>query len=199
MFSVLLLIMKPFGEKNSCFRTPFTMQFNIFAAQQRLHSEADIYKDTLRQYSSGSSSNSSASGASPIYMQRVVRVHRSCQPQLHRSYAAGRRRTVTYRGTSHRTSGISPYSAYRAQLYGTQAHSTSASAALRYSTMAADGQESELRNKTQQSPLARQRAKENGETEKAGGRFSNLFPLGYRDTFSQWVCLYIGSTMALTD
>lgn len=44
----------------------------------------------------------------------------------------------------------------------------------------------EVRNRTQQSPLASQRAREAGEAQQAG-RFAQWFPLGAKEGFSQWV------------
>lgn len=55
------------------------------------------------------------------------------------------------------------------------------------STMAAQNSVSEdVRGRTQQSPLASQRAKEQSEARPAG-RFGQWFPLGAKEGFSQWV------------
>lgn len=52
--------------------------------------------------------------------------------------------------------------------------------------MAAPGNNGdELRTKTQQSPLASQRAKEEGQPQV--GRFTQWFPLGAKEGFNQWV------------
>jgi hypothetical protein len=63
-----------------------------------------------------------------------------------------------------------------------------------YSTMSAStassqSGENEIRTRTQQSPLASQRAKEQAEKDgRRRGPFSgNLFPMGYKEGFSQWV------------
>ena len=61
-------------------------------------------------------------------------------------------------------------------------------AAIRLSTMTSTDDESQFRNRTQQSPLASQRAKQaNADGQGSKSRFSGVFPLGYKDTFSQWV------------
>ncbi|MCJ1250474.1 hypothetical protein MMC30_007702 [Trapelia coarctata] len=47
------------------------------------------------------------------------------------------------------------------------------------------GGDDDYKSKSQQSPLASQRAKESG-PEKRTGRFTGYFPLGYKEGFSQW-------------
>ena len=51
------------------------------------------------------------------------------------------------------------------------------------------GGDESLRSKTQQSPLASQRAKTSNTPTEANrkGRMSTYFPLGYKEGFSQWV------------
>jgi len=51
---------------------------------------------------------------------------------------------------------------------------------------ATSGGDDDYKSKSQQSPLASQRAKEGGQ-EKRAGRFTGYFPLGYKEGFSQWV------------
>ena len=54
------------------------------------------------------------------------------------------------------------------------------------STMAAAASDNEeVRGRTQQSPLASQRAKEEGQQP---GRFAQWFPLSAKEGFTQWVC-----------
>lgn len=48
------------------------------------------------------------------------------------------------------------------------------------------GEDDDYKSKSQQSPLASQRAKESGQAKRAG-RFTGYFPLGYKEGFSQWV------------
>ena len=51
--------------------------------------------------------------------------------------------------------------------------------------------EDDVSSRSQQSPLASQRAKQQAEAEgKKTSRFAGVFPLGYKDTFSQWVCVW---------
>lgn len=49
-----------------------------------------------------------------------------------------------------------------------------------------DAAHEEMRGRTQQSPLASQRAAEAGQAP-AAGRFAQWFPLGAKDGFNQWV------------
>ena len=51
---------------------------------------------------------------------------------------------------------------------------------------ATSGGDDDFKSKSQQSPLASQRAREGGQ-EKRAGRFTGYFPLGYKEGFSQWV------------
>jgi cardiolipin-specific phospholipase len=49
----------------------------------------------------------------------------------------------------------------------------------------------DVRSRSQQPMLASQRAKKQTETptkDNGTGRFSQFFPLGYKEGFSQWVC-----------
>jgi hypothetical protein len=48
------------------------------------------------------------------------------------------------------------------------------------------GEDDDYKSKSQQSPLASQRAKETGQAKRTG-RFTGYFPLGYKEGFSQWV------------
>ena len=68
--------------------------------------------------------------------------------------------------------------------------------------MASVDDEERFRNRTQQSPLASQRAKEQAKQEGGASRsrFANAFPLGYKDTFAQWVCdMCIDAGTSLTE
>ena len=51
------------------------------------------------------------------------------------------------------------------------------------------GGDDELRSRSQQSPLASQRAKNAKTPTEANrtGRFGGYFPLGYKEAYSQWV------------
>jgi cardiolipin-specific phospholipase len=51
--------------------------------------------------------------------------------------------------------------------------------------MATSEGDGEMRNRTQQSPLASQRAKEQGQPQT--GRFATWFPLSAKEGFNQWV------------
>ena len=51
---------------------------------------------------------------------------------------------------------------------------------------AASSGDDDFKSKSQQSPLASQRAKEGGQAKRTG-RFTGYFPLGYKEGFSQWV------------
>ena len=53
------------------------------------------------------------------------------------------------------------------------------------STMATTEGGDEVRGRTQQSPIASQRAREQGQSQQ--GRFGQWFPLGAKEDFSQWV------------
>lgn len=65
---------------------------------------------------------------------------------------------------------------------------------VRYSTMSATtanaGGDDEIRPRSQQSPLASQRAKEGDTPTDANktGKSGGYFPLGYKEAYSQWVC-----------
>ncbi|OCK99761.1 alpha/beta-hydrolase [Cenococcum geophilum 1.58] len=55
----------------------------------------------------------------------------------------------------------------------------------------------DVRSRSQQSPLASQRAKEQGESEAAqAGRFARMFPLGAKEGFNQW---WAGLSPAMTE
>jgi hypothetical protein len=57
-----------------------------------------------------------------------------------------------------------------------------------YSSMATSSSEGDdLRDRAQQSPLASQRAKEQASEARGRRGFGNMFPLGAKDGFSQWV------------
>ena len=57
----------------------------------------------------------------------------------------------------------------------------------------------DVRSRSHQSPLASQRAKEQGESEAAqAGRFARMFPLGAKEGFNQWVCSARRKQYALT-
>jgi hypothetical protein len=53
------------------------------------------------------------------------------------------------------------------------------------STMAAPQDDDEMRGRTQQAPLASQRAKDQAQSQQ--GRVAKWFPLGAKEGFSQWV------------
>lgn len=53
------------------------------------------------------------------------------------------------------------------------------------SSMAATQDEEEMRGRTQQAPLASQRAREQGQEQQ--GRVAKWFPLGAKEGFTQWV------------
>ena len=60
---------------------------------------------------------------------------------------------------------------------------------LRWHTACMAATDDDIRNRTQQSPLASQRAKQTDHPTEANrtGRMSNFFPLGWKDGFNQWV------------
>ena len=53
------------------------------------------------------------------------------------------------------------------------------------STMAPSADEEEIRGRTQQAPLASQRARDQGQSQQ--GRVAKWFPLGAKEGFTQWV------------
>ncbi|KAF2258206.1 alpha/beta-hydrolase [Lojkania enalia] len=61
--------------------------------------------------------------------------------------------------------------------------------------MAAEGSSEDVRGRAQQSPLASQRAKEQGQAPQQG-RFAQWFPLGAKEGFSQW---WAGTSPAATE
>ena len=56
--------------------------------------------------------------------------------------------------------------------------------------MASADEEARFKNRTQQSPLASQRAKQ-AKADRQEAKRTSIFPLGYRDTFYQWVRMLI--------
>ena len=62
---------------------------------------------------------------------------------------------------------------------------------FRWHTAGMAATDDDVRNRTQQSPLASQRAKQSDHPTEANrtGRMSNFFPLGWKDGFNQWVRL----------
>jgi len=62
------------------------------------------------------------------------------------------------------------------------------------SAATADSGDDEVRSRNQQPMLASQRHKAGNDTpteENRTGRFGNYFTLGYKEGFSQWVCMTI--------
>ena len=55
------------------------------------------------------------------------------------------------------------------------------------------GGDDELQSRSQQSPLASQRAKQSKAPTEANrtGKFGGYFPLGYKEAYSQWVCAVV--------
>ena len=83
------------------------------------------------------------------------------------------------------------------QLYSSKISSTLRRTFERHSsamaTASTSGSDDDLRSKSQQSPLASQRAKSQQHPSEANrtGRFSRgYFPLGYKEGFNQWVCFF---------
>jgi len=62
------------------------------------------------------------------------------------------------------------------------------------STMA-DADSEEIRGRTQQAPLASQRARDQGQSQP--GRFAQWFPLGAKEGFNQWVSATTSNATAL--
>lgn len=84
---------------------------------------------------------------------------------------------------------------YTAIIYSDSLRSRSSYSSMATSASGGD----DVRSRSHQSPLASQRAKEQGESEATqAGRFARMFPLGAKEGFNQWVCSARRKQYALT-